>query len=168
MIIDNPKKFRDNVKKKLSMILNNDSYGNNLERGIYNKTIQDANEKHIIKKWTNMYFVLLYINIFKMIYINLKHKNVLSLIINKKIKPHELAFMTHQEILPEKWNSLINDLKIKNQNKYTPKIEASTDNFTCYKCKSKECSYYQLQTRSADEPMTTFVTCISCGTRWKC
>ena len=168
MIIDNPNKFRDNVKKKLSMILNNDSYGNNLERGIYNKTIQDANEKHIIKKWTNMYFVLLYINIFQMIYINLKHDNVLSLIINKKIKPHELALMTHQEILPEKWNKLINDLKIKNQNKYTPKIEASTDNFTCYKCKSKECSYYQLQTRSADEPMTTFVTCISCGTRWKC
>ena len=87
MIIDDSKKFRDNVKKKLSMILNNDSYGNNLERGIYNKTIQDANEKHIIKKWTNMYFVLLYINIFKMIYINLKHNNVLSLIINKKIKP---------------------------------------------------------------------------------
>ena len=90
------------------------------------------------------------------------------LITKKKIKPHQLAFLTHQEILPEKWEKLISDLKIQNQNKYTPKIEASTDNFTCYKCKSKECSYYQLQTRSADEPMTTFVTCINCGTRWKC
>ena len=103
-----------------------------------------------------------------MIYNNLQKKTTLDLILKKKIKPHELAFMTHQELLPEKWDHLIDDLKIKNQNKYMPKIEASTDNFTCYKCRSKECSYYQLQTRSADEPMTTFVTCIPCGTRWKC
>jgi len=168
MIIHNPDKFRENVKQKLSNILNNVQDGNNLERGIYNKTIRDADEKHIIKKWINTYFVLLYINKFKMIYHNLQHKHVVSLIVDKKIKPHELAFMTHQEILPEKWNHLIDDLKIKNQNKYTPKIEASTDNYTCYKCKSKECTHYQLQTRCADEPMTVYVTCISCGTRWKC
>ena len=168
MIIHNPDKFRENVKQKLGTILNNIQDGNNLERGIYNNTLQSADEKHIIKKWINIYFVLLYINKFKMIYNNLQYKEVISLILNKTIKPHELAFMTHQEILPEKWNKLIEDLKIKNQNKYTPKIEASTDNFTCYKCKSKECTHYQLQTRCADEAMTTYVTCISCGTRWKC
>ena len=168
MKVTNPDKFRKNVQNKLAIILNNDNYGLNLERGIYNKTLSDASDKNIVKKWDNSYFVLLYTNKFKMIYINLKNLDVKNLILNKKIKPHELAFMTHQEILPQKWNTLINDLKIKNQNKYTPKIEASTDNFTCYKCKSKECSYYQLQTRSADEPMTIFVTCINCGTRWKC
>ena len=63
--------------------------------------------------------------------------------------------------------SLINS-KIKDENKFSPKIEASTDDFTCHKCKSKKCSYYQLQTRSADEPMTTFVTCLNCNARWKC
>lgn len=26
----------------------------------------------------------------------------------------------------------------------------------------------QLQTRSADEPMTTFVTCVACNNKWKC
>ena len=103
MIIHNPDKFRENVKQKLGTILNNIQHGNNLERGIYNKTLKDADEKHIIKKWVNKYFVLLYINKFKMIYHNLRHKEVLSLISNKNIKPHELAFMTHQEILPEKW-----------------------------------------------------------------
>jgi len=168
MIINNPDVFRANVKKTFGEILNNAQNGDNLERGIYNSTLQQADEKNIIKKWINIYFVLLYTNKFRMIYNNLQHKEVLELILNKKIKSHELAFMSHQEILPNKWNKLIEDLKIKNQNKYTPKIEASTDNFTCYKCKSKECSYYQLQTRSADEPMTTFVTCINCGTRWKC
>ena len=63
-------------------------------------------------------------------------------------------------MMPEKWLDLINQKKIKDENKYTPKIEASTDNFTCYKCKSKKCTHYQLQTRSADESMTTYVTCL--------
>jgi DNA-directed RNA polymerase subunit M/transcription elongation factor TFIIS len=38
----------------------------------------------------------------------------------------------------------------------------------CGKCKSLKTSYYQMQTRSADEPMTTFVTCNNCGHKWKC
>ena len=45
--------------------------------------------------------------------------------------------------------------------------EASTDAFKCGKCKQRKCTYYQLQTRSADEPMTTFVTCVNCDNRWK-
>ncbi|XP_075032765.1 transcription elongation factor A protein 2 isoform X1 [Mixophyes fleayi] len=42
-----------------------------------------------------------------------------------------------------------------------------TDLFTCGKCKKKNCTYTQVQTRSADEPMTTFVACNECGNRWK-
>ena len=45
--------------------------------------------------------------------------------------------------------------------------EMATDAYTCGRCFKKECTYYQLQTRSADEPMTTFVTCLNCGKRWK-
>jgi len=44
---------------------------------------------------------------------------------------------------------------------------ASTDMFQCGKCKQRKCTYYQMQTRSADEPMTTFVTCTNCNNRWK-
>ncbi len=40
--------------------------------------------------------------------------------------------------------------------------------FKCGKCKSTKTTYYQMQTRSADEPMTTFVTCTTCNNRWKC
>ena len=39
--------------------------------------------------------------------------------------------------------------------------------FRCAKCRQNNCTYYQLQTRSADEPMTTFVTCLNCDNRWK-
>ena len=63
---------------------------------------------------------------------------------------------------------LANDEHIKPSNDYLFQLI-----FTCFKCKSagrpdNKCTYYQLQTRSADEPMTTFVTCLQCGCRWKC
>ncbi|KAK3767246.1 hypothetical protein RRG08_018113 [Elysia crispata] len=42
-----------------------------------------------------------------------------------------------------------------------------TDLFRCSKCRQNKCTYTQIQTRSADEPMTTFVFCNHCGNRWK-
>ena len=32
--------------------------------------------------------------------------------------------------------------------------------FACRKCRSKNTTYYQQQTRGADEPMTNFCSCI--------
>ena len=40
--------------------------------------------------------------------------------------------------------------------------------FKCGRCKSMKTTYFQMQTRSADEPMTVFVSCLSCGRNWKC
>ncbi|CDP13893.1 unnamed protein product [Coffea canephora] len=45
--------------------------------------------------------------------------------------------------------------------------KASTNAFKCGRCGKRETTYYQLQTRSADEPMTTFVTCVNCNNHWK-
>eukprot|EP00240_Pyramimonas_obovata_P016145 CAMPEP_0118933528 /NCGR_PEP_ID=MMETSP1169-20130426/12038_1 /TAXON_ID=36882 /ORGANISM="Pyramimonas obovata, Strain CCMP722" /LENGTH=295 /DNA_ID=CAMNT_0006876299 /DNA_START=64 /DNA_END=948 /DNA_ORIENTATION=- len=44
--------------------------------------------------------------------------------------------------------------------------QSSTDQFKCGKCGQRKTIYYQMQTRSADEPMTTFVTCVNCNNRW--
>ena len=49
-----------------------------------------------------------------------------------------------------------------------PQGMATSNRFKCRKCGKRECSYYQLQTRSADEPMTNFITCLNCGSNWKC
>jgi transcription elongation factor S-II len=166
--ITNPDVFRCNVSKKLYTYLHNENICKNLEKGIYNYCIKEAGERQIVKKWDNVYFAHLYLDKLRSVYYNLKNPQLVEKIMGKSIKPHEVAFMTHQEIIPEKWATLLSDKKIREENIYAPKLEASTDGFTCRKCKSKECSYYQLQTRSADEPMTTFVTCIKCGTRWKC
>eukprot|EP00298_Acanthocystis_sp_HF-20_P027661 c5863_g1_i2.p1 GENE.c5863_g1_i2~~c5863_g1_i2.p1 ORF type:complete len:114 (+),score=42.17 c5863_g1_i2:22-342(+) len=38
---------------------------------------------------------------------------------------------------------------------------------SCPKCPNKEAYFQQIQIRSADEPMTTFYTCTSCGHQWR-
>ena len=49
-----------------------------------------------------------------------------------------------------------------------PQEEKSiSSSLQCSKCKQYKVSYSQAQTRSADEPMTTFCECMSCGKRWK-
>ena len=44
-----------------------------------------------------------------------------------------------------------------------------TEFFECpnRKCREYKATYYQMQTRSADEPMTTFLTCLKCNKKWK-
>ena len=140
----------------------------NLERGIYNFIIQKATSEQIVKKWSNPYFVQIYTDHARSIYINLGVNSIRKAILSRAIKAQYFPFMTHQEMIPENWSSLLEQKRIHDKNKYEVHLEASTDNFLCYKCKSRECTYYQMQTRSADEPMTTFVTCIKCGNRWKC
>lgn len=166
--IENPQEFRNNIVIKLKDILKNNKLAINLEKGIFNYSLKHAEKINVVKKWDNGYFVKIYINRLRTITINLKDEKLLESIMNKKIKAHEIAFMTHQEMQPDNWSELLELKKIRDENKYEPKLEASTDDFKCWKCKSKKCTYYQLQTRSADEPMTTFVSCLDCGNRWKC
>jgi len=37
----------------------------------------------------------------------------------------------------------------------------------CRHCRKNTVDYFQKQTRGADEPMTCFCHCLSCGKRWK-
>ena len=167
--IKNPDEFRDNICKELNKLIPDIKICKNLEKGIVNYSIKKANEINIVKKWDNVYFVLIYIDRLRSIMMNLENnENLLNIINNKKIKAHKVSYFSHQDMQPDKWKILINNKKERDDNLYAPKIDANTDNFTCRKCSSKRCSYYQFQTRSADEPMTTFVTCIDCGNRWKC
>lgn len=58
--------------------------------------------------------------------------------------------------------------KLEEQDKFTVcpfQVEEGIDE--CKKCGSKRTYSYQKQTRSADEPMTTFSQCTNCGKRWR-
>lgn len=165
--ISDPEKFRQCVIDKINVSINNEKISTNLEKGIYNYTLSISDEKKLIKKWSNESFVILYIQKLRCILLNLKSVEIVDKLLSKSLRAHELAFLNHQEMRPDLWEVLLEEKRIKDENKFTPKIEASTDDFICGKCKSKKCTYYQLQTRSADEPMTTFVTCLDCGNRFK-
>lgn len=167
-IIKNPDLFRNNIYNVLNKKINKENISKNLEKGIYNYAIDLSEKKNIIKSWNNNLFVMIYIQKFKTILYNLSNIDLLDKLKNKEFKAHELAFMKHQLINPEKWKELMQLQRIKDENKFSDKLEAASEDFTCYKCKSNKCNYYQMQTRSADEPMTTFVTCLNCGNRWKC
>jgi hypothetical protein len=87
MIIQDPESFRQNIRKKLSEKIKDDSSGKiglNLEKGVYNRTLQKADEMNIVKKWDNSYFVQLYVDWLKCILINLDNPEVMNMMTSKK------------------------------------------------------------------------------------
>ena len=56
--IDNEIKFRENITNEILKIIPKEKYAKNVERGVYNFSIMEAEKKNIVKKWDNIYFVL--------------------------------------------------------------------------------------------------------------
>jgi transcription elongation factor S-II len=167
VIITNDETFRKNICDKFTNIIGNNVTAINLEKGVFNYSLKEATSRKLIKKWENPQFVQVYLDRLRTIYINLKNTDILTLLQSKDILPQSFATMTHQEMNPKHWHELLEQKMKRDANKFTTNIKASTDMFTCKKCKSKRCTYYELQTRSADEPATIFVTCLDCGKNWK-
>lgn len=165
--IGNPDNFRKNVVNKFEEIFDDERKCINLEKGVFNYAIKEANSRKIIKKWENPYFAQIYVDRLRSIYLNLKKPELLAMINNNEITPQVLAFMTHQEMDHEHWRVMIERKIKRDASKFTTNVQASTDMFTCRKCKSKRSTFYELQTRSADEPATIFITCLDCGKQSK-
>ena len=72
----------------------------------------------------------------------------------------KISFMKPYELNPDKYNIIINKKKKEEDNINN---QATSNVYTCKKCKKNRCQVTQRQTRSADEPATTFVTCVECG-----
>jgi hypothetical protein len=76
--IANPEVFRENIRNKIATILQDNTMSINLEKGIYNYTIKEANTRKIVKKWENPAFSQLYLDRLRSIYINLKNEELLT------------------------------------------------------------------------------------------
>jgi transcription elongation factor S-II len=85
------------------------------------------------------------------------------------ISPDRLAVMTSEEMASDE----LKDLRAKftkeaiDDHQMARTQGAKTSLLKCAKCKKNNVSYSEMQTRSADEPMTTFAYCMECGHRWK-
>ncbi|KAI9882774.1 MAG: hypothetical protein M1823_005472 [Watsoniomyces obsoletus] len=109
---------------------------------------------------------------FRTLYSNIKNKSNKDLrkcVLSGEIAPERLVTMTHEELKSAKQREEDAKMMKLNMNKaMVAKGEKSVSTaLTCGKCNQKQVSYTQAQTRSADEPMTTFCECQICGHHWK-
>ncbi|KAJ3064324.1 RNA polymerase II elongation factor [Rhizoclosmatium hyalinum] len=109
---------------------------------------------------------------FRTLLSNLKNVDNLKLrteILGGDIAAKSVATFTSQDLMSEsaKFAAKKAEAEFNHWASTAKSTEAVTDEFKCGKCGQRKCTYYQKQTRSADEPMTTFVTCQNCGNKWK-
>ncbi|XP_022349769.1 transcription elongation factor A protein 2 isoform X8 [Enhydra lutris kenyoni] len=85
------------------------------------------------------------------------------------ITPQQIAVMTSEEMASDELKEIRKAMTKEaiREHQMARTGGTQTDLFTCGKCRRKNCTYTQVQTRSSDEPMTTFVVCNECGNRWK-
>uniref|UniRef100_A0A8C9EH37 Transcription elongation factor A3 n=1 Tax=Pavo cristatus TaxID=9049 RepID=A0A8C9EH37_PAVCR len=98
-----------------------------------------------------------------------KNPNLRRNVLCGAIAPALIARMTAEEMASDELKELRNAMTQEaiREHQMAKTGGTVTDLFQCGKCKKKNCTYNQVQTRSADEPMTTFVLCNECGNRWK-
>lgn len=159
--------MQDKALDIFTTIVKSDVLAKKLEKGIYNYTVKEANSRKVMTTFDNAYFKLIYKDRLRMIWLHLKkHPEQIDQLKNNEISIEQFSDSTHQEFAPDLWAPFIQKKQMIDKNKYENPKKISSE-FSCRKCKSNNCSHYQLQTRSADEPMTTFVSCQDCGHRWK-
>jgi len=85
------------------------------------------------------------------------------------ISPERFANMTAEEMATDDLRAEREKMTKQaiNEHQLATSAGTSTGQFKCHRCGKRKTSYSQVQTRSADEPMTTFVYCNECGNRWK-
>jgi DNA-directed RNA polymerase subunit M/transcription elongation factor TFIIS len=88
-------------------------------------------------------------------------------VVSGTVSCNDLATMTPQELFPDVWLKLINDKKSRDEKEFSLTASALTDKYKCRRCGSRKITFYERQTRSADEGTSSFFTCLSCGNQWK-
>ena len=134
------------------------TYATKLEESIY----EYVNKYRIVKKLDNDYLESLYIHKINDIAYNLDQSNnpfLLVKIMKDDIQIEKVPYMIPQELYEKHWEIIVKRMELSEQKRNF--CEESP--YTCRKCKSNKCKMYKLQTRSADEPMTTFILCTVCN-----
>lgn len=165
------KKIQDIIQSRCKFMSESDQA--DLERGIYNFTIEDSKRRIVHSVWENPEFTQLYLINARRTIANLDptsyiaNARLLERFRDGEFRPHDIAFMNYSDLFPEKWGAMI-ELAIKREAKMLEVDKSmATDMFKCSRCGKRQCTYYEMQTRSADEPMTQFIRCLNCGKQWR-
>lgn len=137
--------------------LTNERQITNIERSIYNFTIDECAKNDVGPSWDEPLFSHVYKQKSLDVVVNLKKGGLAGLLEEKAVRSKDVGYMSPSELYPDKWKDEV-DVDARDV------VEGI---FQCKKCGSKRTTYYSLQTRSSDEPMTNFITCVECGNRWK-
>ena len=149
VFVDHP--MRDRVREKFE--------SEEIEKAILNRCIHDAQKWFVDIDWTNTVFVDIYRSRAVSLY---PYRELAATMDVTKFVDSTLV-----DLNPKRWKEMIQSVIDKKKAMYSKKSTASIF-LHCSSCKKKtRCDFYQLQTRSADEPMTTFVTCLECDKKWK-
>lgn len=156
------------IIKKIDIVLK-------IEISILNYSIDKCKSLNIIPTWDNPNVTYIYINKARHLYQNLNTKSYISNdYLIKKIEKEgfdifNIAYLKREEIMPSKWIPLIEENNRKEEIINQSHSAASTEQYVCpnRNCRARKAVYKEVQTRSADEPMTLFLTCLVCGKKWK-
>lgn len=160
------------VRGQLSTIIGVEAIATNVEKSIYNKSVRWFKKTGSVPSWENPSFKRAYKNTSTNLVLLLKNPETLIVerLKRKELSSTNIAFLEPHVIWPDgpyaKMKRTI-DLRDAAKLHFSDPNNVPDGMFKCGKCKSMKTTYYQLQTRSADEPMTTFVTCINCNNCWK-
>lgn len=174
-IMEKNQRIRKRATLKLNEILN-DPDDQDLEEEIETCLyyyVADRAECKLEEVFENRKAVQLYHHFFTSLVLNLdpdscvQNKNLRGKILSGEISPEDLITSSTPEWFPEKWEEIKKKKKAEEDFLYERRIVAKSDAYTCGKCKKAEVSYVELQTRSADEPMTLFITCLHCNHHWR-
>lgn len=144
-----------------------------LERGVYNHSLEAAARHGVRCIWENPEFLTIYTIALRRTVTNLDaasyvgNARLLERLCDGEFQPHDVAFMTFSDLYPEKWRDLQERAVKRETNMLSVDKSMATDMFKCSRCGKRECTYYEMQTRSADEPMTQFIRCLNCGKQWR-
>lgn len=145
-----------------------------LERGVYNWTIDYADQHKIVKNWKNPRFKMTYAAKARSVFSNLDVNGYVGnqrlrdrMTVDQEFQAQQVAYLRPDHAFPERWKAHL-DLKLRrDEHVFEEKPAAMTDQYKCSRCKKRETIYQELQLRSADEPMSLFITCLNCGHRWR-
>ena len=177
--IERGNRIRHNVRKKCLAILiaqfdqttqHTNELATNMERGVFNAAIDKATRTTTSRKWNNPVFVDMYVQRAKTVLANIDpdsyvhNPTLLQGVSDGTIAAHTIAFLKPHELCPSRWTR-IKELYQAKQTEYVPTEFVTL--YTCGKCGAKKTTICEVQTRSADEPMTQFITCFVCKHRWR-